>query len=112
MSKMISACGIDCEPCECRLATLSGDMIQKADIAARWSVTYQSEIKPEDINCVGCTQEGIHFAWCGKCPIRACAIGKGYETCAQCELFPCQKSQFIIANVPDARANIESLKTC
>lgn len=111
MPKMISACGIDCENCECRLATLSGDLVQKTDVAERWSKNYENAFTADDINCVGCTLEGVHFVWCDKCPIRTCAVGKGFSTCAECELFPCENSQFVLANVPDAKANIESLRS-
>ncbi|HNX38584.1 MAG TPA: DUF3795 domain-containing protein [Candidatus Cloacimonadota bacterium] len=111
MSKLISACGLDCFTCECREATLSGDLERKADIAVRWSKNYDASLTAADINCVGCTEEGTHFAWCNNCPIRACAVSKGYKTCAECAEFPCEKSQFIIANVPGAKENIESLRT-
>jgi hypothetical protein len=61
MDKLISACGLDCLNCECFLATRSGDQQKKEDIAQRWSEIYQSEITADDINCVGCMNEGIHF---------------------------------------------------
>jgi hypothetical protein len=111
MPKMISACGLDCYNCECREATLTGDMAKKEDIAVRWSKSYNANLTASDINCVGCTESGVHFGWCDQCPIRACTISRDYRTCAECADFPCEKSQFIIANVPDARANIESLRT-
>lgn len=110
MERLISACGLNCATCECREATLSGDMERKADIAVRWSKNYDANLTADDISCVGCTEEGTRFKWCDNCPIRACAVGKGYKTCAECADFPCETNKFIIENVPDARANIESLR--
>jgi hypothetical protein len=111
MAKMISACGLDCFTCECREATLSGDAEKKAAIAVRWSKNYDAALTAADINCVGCTAEGVHFGWCLQCPIRTCVVDKGFKTCAECVEFPCEKNQMILDNVPDARANIESLRT-
>jgi len=110
MPKMIAACGLDCFGCECREATLSGDMVRKADIAVRWSQQYSAALTAADINCVGCTGEGAHFGWCEQCPIRTCAVSKNYKTCAECVEFPCDKSRLILDVVPDAKANIESLR--
>ena len=110
MAKMISACGLDCFGCECREATLSGDMEKKADIAVRWSKNYNAILTAADIHCVGCTEAGVHFSWCEQCPIRTCAISRNYQTCAECAEFPCDKSQFILNAVPDAKANIDSLR--
>lgn len=110
MATMISACGLDCFGCECREATLSGDMAKKADIAVRWSQNDNATLTAADIECVGCTAEGVHFGWCGQCPIRTCAVSRQYTTCAECAEFPCDKSQLILSSDPEARARIESLR--
>ena len=106
MNKLTSACGLDCQGCECQLATLSGDMEQKADIAVRWSKNYDNTFSADDINCLGCLSDGPHFSWCEKCPIRACAFGRGYRSCAECADFPCEINGFLYEAVPSAKANI------
>lgn len=106
MTELTSACGLDCKACECYLATQSGDLEQKADIAVRWSKNYDHAFTAADINCQGCLSDGPHFSWCGQCPIRACPFGKGYISCAECGSFPCDINSFLYEAVPAAKANI------
>lgn len=108
MIDLTSACGLDCPGCECFQATQSGDLALKADIAIRWSKNYNAELTAEDINCKGCLSDGPLFSWCGMCPIRSCASGKGYATCAECADFPCSTNEFLYNAVPTAKENIEA----
>jgi len=42
------------------------------------------------------------------CPIRKCAVAKGFETCRDCsELEKCGKVAMIIDNVEEARINLK-----
>ncbi len=111
MSKIISACGLDCFSCECYEATQTGDLEHKKKIAAKWSKEYQVSLTIDDINCDSCMMGDSHFSWCHKCPIRSCAIEKNYENCAECDHFPCQKGEFIFQVFPQAKKNIESLRS-
>ncbi len=47
----------------------------------------------EEILCDGCrVQGGRLVAYCAECNIRACALAKGYPTCAHCPDMPtCDK---------------------
>ncbi len=108
MTELSSACGLDCSACECLLATQSGDLVQKADIAVRWSNIYKAQLTAADINCDGCLSDGPHFGWCSKCPIRACAFGRGFRTCAECAAFPCEINGFLYEAVPLAKQNIQA----
>ncbi|HPF08131.1 MAG: DUF3795 domain-containing protein [Candidatus Cloacimonetes bacterium] len=110
MLKLISACGLDCFTCECREAYLNGDEARKADIALRWSKMYDNEFSAKDIACEGCMEGSVHFAWCEKCPIRACAEGKGYKSCAECADFPCEHNSWLYTQVPSAKEAIQSLR--
>ncbi len=108
MHELISACGLDCHSCECRIAYLAGDEAGKTDIAKRWSKTYNSPISAQDIACEGCMEGSVHFAWCGKCPIRACALARGYQSCAECADFPCENNSWLYEQVPAAKETIEA----
>lgn len=108
MSKLTSACGLNCLECETYLATQADDNEARADIAARWSKNYDAALTAADINCGGCLGEGVKFSWCGQCPIRACAFAKGYQSCAECAGFPCPTNEFLYKAVPDAKAAIEA----
>jgi hypothetical protein len=110
MSKLTSACGLNCLECETYLATQADDDAARADIAVRWSKNYDAHLSAADINCNGCLSQGPLFSWCDQCPIRACAFGKGYRTCAECDDFPCATNEFLYKAVPSAREAIEEAK--
>jgi len=45
-----------------------------------------------------------------QCAIRICAREKGYQTCAECASFPCDKVKVITDGYPDARENLMEIK--
>ncbi len=45
---------------------------------------FNAEMKPEYVNCDGCTADGRLIEYCKICEIRNCAIEKGVENCAYC----------------------------
>ena len=111
MTKLISACGLDCLTCECYVAHQAGDNEKKEDIAVRWGKNYNADLKASDIACDGCMSEGAHFNWCNNCPIRACVVTKGFQSCAECSDFPCSTNEFLYKAAPAAKDNIEKLRT-
>ena len=102
-------CGLDCETCEARTATVNGDEALKEKVAALWSQLNHAQITPDMISCEGCRLDGAKTPYCDHlCPIRRCAMEKGYETCGECsELLTCPKAGAIHRNNPDA---LERLK--
>lgn len=108
MEKFIAYCGLDCEACEARLATINNDEKLRAEVAKKWSELNNAEITPEMIHCTGCRIEGVKTPFCDSlCPIRQCGLAKGFETCADCsELGTCGKVGMIIRNNPDALKNL------
>ena len=59
MNDYIAYCGLDCERCEARLATVNNDDSLRQEIAHEWSELNGAEITPEMINCSGCRIEGV-----------------------------------------------------
>ena len=110
MKKYIAFCGLDCETCEARLATINQDEKLRAEVAKKWSELNGVEITPEMINCTGCRIDGIKSLYCDSlCPIRQCALSKGCETCGSCnELETCEKVGMIIGSNPDALGNLKA----
>ena len=110
MNKYIAYCGLNCETCEARLATVNSDNELRVKVAKEWSELNQVEITPEMINCTGCRIEGAKTPFCDSiCPIRQCGQAKGYETCGDCpDLETCGKLAMIIANNPDALRSLKS----
>ena len=47
----IAYCGLDCETCEARLATVKDDPALRARAAAEWSELNRGEITPEMKDC-------------------------------------------------------------
>ena len=93
MNEFIAYCGLNCETCEARMATMNHDDTLREKVAKLWSELNGVEITPEMIHCVGCRIDGVKTPYCESlCPIRLCAIGRGMETCGNCgEMERCEK---------------------
>ena len=110
MKRLIACCGLDCETCDARIATLNNDDALREATARKWNeMNNISDITPESINCLGCRVDGAKFGYCAMCAIRSCATERGFETCGKCaELDSCSKIAPILANDPAARTNLVS----
>lgn len=104
MTEFIAYCGLDCEKCEARLATINNDDRLREKVARHWSELNHVEITPEMINCTGCRIAGAKTPFCeSMCPIRQCAKGRGYATCGSCaETGDCKKLAMVTSNNSEA----------
>lgn len=109
MRNYIAYCGLDCETCEARLATVNDDNELREKVAKRWTEMNGVEITPAMINCVGCRIDGVKTPYCGSiCQIRQCGMSKGYETCGDCSAIDtCEKIAMVIKNNPKALSNLQ-----
>ena len=109
MKKYIAYCGLDCESCEARLATVNNDAALRQKVSKEWSELNGVEITPEMINCVGCRMRGAKTPYRESlCPIRQCALRRNMETCGSCnEMETCEKLGAIIRNNADAFHNLK-----
>ena len=109
MKNLIAYCGLDCEKCEARLATINNDNGLRKKVATEWSRLNNITITPEMINCEGCRIDGKKTVFCDKlCQIRQCAMNKKYETCGDCnEMKSCKKVAMVISNNAEALKNLE-----
>ena len=108
MDKIIGVCGITCSECRAYLATQNDDDEGRAQTAETWSREHNADIKPEDINCDGCTVEGRKIQHCGECEIRACGIEKGLMNCSQCAEYSCEKLNEFFKMVPVAKVTLDN----
>ncbi|WP_297902417.1 DUF3795 domain-containing protein [uncultured Parabacteroides sp.] len=109
MRQLIACCGLDCENCDARIATVKNDDELREKTAQKWSaMNNASEITAATINCMGCRADGVKFAYCSDyCEIRKCASGKGFNTCGDCdELDNCQIVGAILQHAAGARENL------
>ena len=109
MNNLIACCGLDCESCEARIATMKNDDTLRCEVAKKWcEMNNTDQITPETINCMGCRTEGVKFAFCqSMCQIRQCAQSKGYATCGDCaEVHTCPKTAPLFEFTPEAKKNL------
>ena len=104
MKEFVAYCGLNCEACEARTATVNNDDALREKVAKLWSELNGVEITPEMINCTGCRIDGAKTPYCESlCPIRQCAQERNVETCGSCgEMMVCEKLGAIIGNNADA----------
>ena len=109
MKEFIAYCGLNCETCEARMATINNDDTLREKVAKIWSELNGVEITPKMINCVGCRIDGVKTPFCESlCPIRQCASSKRVETCGSCaEVMTCETAGMILKNNEEARRNLE-----
>lgn len=111
MSIMTAFCGIDCSKCPAFVAHQTNDDELRKKTALEWAKMFDYNFKPEEINCVGCTvSEGVHVGYCGMCEIRSCAAKRDIKNCGYCNEYGCERLIKFLANVPDAKANLESAR--
>ncbi len=108
---MIAYCGLDCSACEAFIATRENDDTKRAAVAEKWTVTYNTEMTKDQINCQGCKSTGKRFFFSeNRCEIRKCNIEKSNANCAECSDYKCQKLEEIIAMAPQVGVALESLR--
>ncbi len=110
MNRFIAACGINCEECDARKATVADDDALRAATAEVWHTQYGIPYIPiSAINCTGCRMDGVKFAHCSECEIRICTIEKGYATCGDCgDLLVCSIMAPMLTAIPNALENLQN----
>ena len=109
MKQLIACCGLDCESCDARIATVKNDNELREKTAQKSSdMNKAPDITAATINCMGCRTDGVKFAYCSDyCEIRKCVSGKGFNTCGDCdELDSCQIVGAVLQHAPDTRENL------
>ena len=110
MGEMIAICGLRCHECGAFKATRDDDDAQRAEVAKMWSGMYDAKLTVSDINCEGCTSDGVLFQHCTVCEVRKCGIAKGVVNCAHCEDYVCAKLEKFFEMVPDCRTQLDGIR--
>ena len=109
--ELIACCGLDCESCDARIATVRNDNELREKTAKKWSeMNNIAEITAETINCMGCRSDGVKYAYCSDyCEVRKCVSTKGFNTCGECnELDDCVIVGAIFIHNPQAKERLLS----
>ena len=110
MSSLVVFCGLDCAQCEAYQATQANDPAWQERILIRWRAEYNApEMSLNDITCDGCRGPRLG-GYCGACPIRACAVGRGLQTCADCPEYACAELEKFFTMAPHAHEMLELLR--
>ncbi len=109
MGEVMAYCGLLCSECLAYKATVADDMGMREKTAENWSKMFGGEIKPEDINCLGCDSD-VLFSHCNVCEIRSCAKDKELKNCGGCESFACGKLEGILKHDEGARERLKAGK--
>ncbi|MCD4818552.1 MAG: DUF3795 domain-containing protein [Candidatus Cloacimonetes bacterium] len=109
---MISYCGLACHECGAFIATQNNDDAKRKEVAKAWSREFEANIKPEDINCNGCTSQSENlFSHCFECEIRKCGIKKKVVNCGICNNYPCKIINDFHQFVPEAKKRLDEIKS-
>jgi hypothetical protein len=111
MGKIIAYCGLVCSDCGAYLGTKNNDNKLRKKQAEEWSKQFGNYIKPEDINCYGCTSDDkMTFHYCQVCEIRNCGTAKKVKNCAYCADYACDKLNKFFAMAPMTKVSLEKIR--
>lgn len=116
MDEEIAYCGLVCQGCAIYLATREKDdgkrHKMRLDIAQQIEKRYGEKCKAEDVtDCDGCKSEARLLPACGRCEIRKCARQKGFENCAHCSEYACEKLEGLFATDPEAKKRLDKIRS-
>jgi hypothetical protein len=109
MNQLMSCCGLLCNDCPAYQATVADDAILRKQTADKWSRIFRIEMKPEDINCLGCKSETVS-GYCKVCKIRECNSEKSYQHCAECDSFACDQLTAFWKHAPEAKERLTKIR--
>lgn len=109
MDKITAFCGLNCTDCQAYLATKENNDQKRIEIAKAWS-TLEYPLKPEDINCEGCsTKKGQTISFVESCAIRKCVLKRNISNCAYCPDYACEQLQKSHQRSPEAKKILDNI---
>jgi len=116
----IAYCGLDCSGCDVFQATAWNDDGIRQAYADKVYKSWKIVVEPARLNCHGCRDERPKSGFCATCQVRQCARDRGYENCAHCPDYGCDKLQRVHAaminvgkavnGVASASLNLEAIR--
>lgn len=122
MDELVGCCGLICSKCQVYEATQNQDRELRSAVyqrhidwghGDRFRELYGREYKVEDVVCDGCPTQSPHAFWyIENCPMRKCALGRGYPNCAHCPDYPCDALQeFFDKSHVNARETLDGIRS-
>ncbi len=105
MSEIVARCGFRCDECGAYTGnTQTHD--DRLKVAAAWNRYFGLNLAPEKLRCNGCWGNACAGSDLPdpSCPIRACVMERGMNTCADCFDYPCEKMETRMKGVEEAIA--------
>ncbi len=90
MHPILARCGNRCDLCLAYRPNIEKNPSNQQKLSDGWFKYFGFRIEPADIICNGCLgaqPESIDLS----CPIRPCVIEKGFDSCAHCDEYVCEK---------------------
>lgn len=112
MEKIVARCGFRCDTCRAYAAN-NHSYDDQVRVASAWAKYFGLKISPEKLRCNGCTGERCDnndFPDLS-CPIRACVIERGMNTCADCFDYPCEKMESRMKGVEEVIGRFKDMIT-
>jgi len=104
MDENIARCGYKCNLCPAYMGNINSPDDQQR-VSEGWYKYFGFRIPPEGIVCDGCRDDGPDAKRIDlRCKVRSCVISRGFQTCAECDLYPCDELKEKIVS----RSSVES----
>lgn len=110
---IFSMCGLDCADCPAFIARKNDNDELRKKTAEKWAKEFNApEIKPDDINCLGCLSliEPL-FNHCKVCEVRKCGLERELKNCGKCEDYnDCGKITNLHKEIPSGKKICDDVK--
>ncbi len=103
--KTVSFCGVFCPSCTLYIGT-------KEEPERLLFLSKRMGKPVEELRCTGCRSEKVSY-YCRDCVLKKCAEESGYESCAECQDYPCSRLEKFQKEMPhraDLWKSLEILK--
>ncbi len=112
----LAYCGLLCSGCPIQWISRQSDeqkrQRMRTEIARIYNEQFGIHLSSEEITvCDGCkAEDGARFKLSKDCPIRICARQKKYDSCAQCDAYPCTDLNEVFQSDPSAKTRLDVLR--
>lgn len=90
MEPILARCGYRCDLCLAYAPNIDKHPEKQQVLSDGWFRYFGFRLPPEKVRCDGCMAENPSLIDTA-CPVRSCVIERGFDNCAQCEDFVCDR---------------------